>query len=237
MIRFPAPLVPATLLRRYKRFLADVQLADGTELTAHIANPGSMMGLATPGTRVLLSRSADPKRKLGHSWELAEVDFGAGPELVGVSTALPNRLVGQALAAGLIAPCAGYPAIRREVDYGERSRVDFHLDCPARGPCYLEVKNVHLMRETGLAEFPDCVTARGARHMRELAAMVAAGNRAVVVFVIQIGSARAFRIAADIDPAYAAAFAAARDGGVEALAYGCRIGLDGIALGQPVPVT
>ena len=235
-MRFPAPLVPATLLRRYKRFLADVRLPDGEEITAHVANPGSMIGLAAPGARVWLSRSDNPKRKLPWSWELVEVDFGGGPELVGVNTAHPNGLVAEALAASVIPELAGYASTRREVKYGRSSRVDVLLEDPARPPCYVEIKNVHLMRRPGLAEFPDAVTARGAKHLDELATMVAAGCRAVMLFLIQIGSAERFALAADVDPTYARAFARARAAGVEAIAYRCLITADGIDCARAVPI-
>jgi sugar fermentation stimulation protein A len=235
-MRFASSLIPATLLRRYKRFLADVVLPSGEEITAHVGNPGAMTGIATPGARVWLSKSDDPKRKLPYAWELVEADFGAGPELVGVNTAHPNRLVHEALAAAGIPECAGYASVRREFRYGKSSRVDFYLHCPQRGACYVEVKNVHMMRQAGLAEFPDCVTARGARHMHELADMVADGARAVVLFLIQIGSAERFAPARDIDPGYASALEAARDRGVEALAYTCKVSLDGIEVGRLVPI-
>ncbi|MCC7346268.1 MAG: DNA/RNA nuclease SfsA [Variibacter sp.] len=235
-MQFPAPLVPATLIRRYKRFLADVVLPSGEETTVHVANPGALMGLMTPGARVWLLKSDSAKRKLAYSWELVEADFGAGTELVGVNTGMPNRLVRAALGAGAIAACAGYASMRPEVRYGERSRVDFLLEDPQRGRCYVEVKNVHLMRTAGLAEFPDCVTARGARHMDELAATVAAGHRAVVLFVIQIGSAAQFSPARDIDPGYAAALGRARAAGVETIAYRCAVSTTGIELVGPVPV-
>jgi sugar fermentation stimulation protein A len=235
-MRFAAPLIPATLIRRYKRFLADVRLATGEELTVHVANPGAMTGLAAPGARVWLSKSDNPKRKLAHSWELVEVDFGGGAELVGVNTAHPNALVAEALAAGLIPELAGYGSARREVKYGRNSRVDVLLEHAGRPPCYVEIKNVHLMRARGLAEFPDAVTARGAKHLDELAAMVAAGHRAVMLFLIQIGSAERFGLAADIDPTYARAFERARAAGVEAIAYRCAIAADGISLAQPVTI-
>jgi sugar fermentation stimulation protein A len=235
-MRFASPLIPATLVRRYKRFLADVVLPSGEEITAHVANPGAMTGIAAPGAPVWLSRSDDPKRKLPYAWELVETDFGAGPELVGVNTALPNRLIAEAIAAAGIPECAGYPLVKREFRYGKGSRVDFYLECPQRGRCYVEVKNVHMMRQPGLAEFPDCVTARGARHMAELADMVAEGARAVLIFLIQIGSATRFAPARDIDPAYAAAFERARAAGVEAVAYRCRITLDGIEVAGRVPI-
>jgi sugar fermentation stimulation protein A len=235
-MRFASPLIPATLVRRYKRFLADVVLPSGEEITAHVANPGAMTGIAAPGAPVWLSKSDDPKRKLPYAWELVETDFGAGPELVGVNTALPNRLIAEAIAAAGIPECAGYPLVKREFRYGKGSRVDFYLECPQRGRCYVEVKNVHMMRQPGLAEFPDCVTARGARHMAELADMVAEGARAVLIFLIQIGSATRFAPARDIDPAYAAAFERARAAGVEAVAYRCRITLDGIEVAERVPI-
>jgi sugar fermentation stimulation protein A len=235
-MRFATPLVPATLLRRYKRFLADVVLPGGEEVTVHVANPGAMTGLAAPGARVWLSKSDNPKRKLPWSWELVEVDFGGGRELVGVNTAHPNGIAAEALAAGLIPELAGYATLRREVRYGKNSRVDVLLEDPARPPCYVEIKNVHLMRRQGLAEFPDAVTARGAKHLDELAAMVAAGNRAVMLFLIQIGSAARFALAADIDPTYAAAFARARAAGVEAIAWRCAITAHAIDCACTVPI-
>src|SRR5262249_51723175 len=170
-MRFPAPLLPATLVKRYKRFLADVVLPTGETVTVHCANPGSMIGLAAPGARVWLSKSANPKRKLAHSWELIEVDFGTGAELVGINTAHPNALAVEAIAAGAVPELAGYAGLRREVKYGRNSRVDILLEHPQRPPCYVEIKNVHLMRRAGLAEFPDAVTKRGAKHLGELADM------------------------------------------------------------------
>ena len=235
-MRFPAPLIPATLIKRYKRFLADVMLATGKTITVHVANPGSMIGLATPGSRVWLSKSDNPNRKLSHSWELIEADLGAGPELVGVNTAHPNPLVGAALAAGLIPELAGYDSIRREVKYGKNSRVDFLLESAKRPPCYVEIKNVHLMRQPGLAEFPDAKTERGAKHLEELGDAVEAGNRATMLYLIQIGSAGRFSLAHDIDPKYGAAFDRARSRGVEAFARRCRIDRDGIEVATPVAI-
>src|SRR3979490_315952 len=235
-MRFPPGCIPATLVRRYKRFLADVTLPSGATVTAHVANPGAMTGLAAPGSKVWLSQPDSHKPKLTWSWELVEVDFGGGAELVGVNTAHPNALAAEALAAGLIPALAGYAAARREVRYGRNSRVDFLLEDPARPACYVEVKNVHLMRRQGHAEFPDAVTGRGAKHLDELAAMVAAGHRAVMLYLIQIGSAERFGLAADIDPAYAHAFARARVAGVEALAYRCAITTDGIAFARAVEI-
>jgi sugar fermentation stimulation protein A len=235
-MKFAVELIPATLLRRYKRFLADVELTDGSVITAHVANPGAMIGLQATGARVWLSKSPSTTRKLPYSWELIEADFGGGSELVGVNTMHPNAIVAEALAAQAIPELAGYASIRREVKYGAASRVDFLLEDPARPPCYVEVKNVHMMRRLGLAEFPDSVTARGARHLEELATVAAAGARAVMLFVIQIGSSTAFALARDIDPAYGRAFDTARAAGVEAIAYTCAISHDGLILAGPVPI-
>jgi sugar fermentation stimulation protein A len=236
-MRFAAPLIPATLIKRYKRFLADVTLPDGSAITAHVANPGAMTGLATPGARVWLSKSDKAGRKLPHSWELVEADFGRGLELVGVNTAHPNPLVGAALAAGAIPELAGYDAIRREVKYGRNSRVDFLLESAGRPACYVEIKNVHLMRQPGLAEFPDAKTERGAKHLDELGDMVALGHRAVMLYLIQIGTAERFTLARDIDPKYGAALDRARSRGVEAMAWKCLIAMDGIEIAEPVLMT
>jgi sugar fermentation stimulation protein A len=175
-------------------------------------------------------------RKLPYSWELVEVDLGSGAELVGVNTAHPNLLAREAIDSGLIPELRDYATVRREVKYGRNSRVDFLLEHASRPPCYVEVKNVHLMRRPRLAEFPDCVTARGARHLEELAAMVSQGARAVMLFVIQIPSAARFTLARDIDRAYAEAFARARAGGVEAIAWCCRVDRAGIDIATPVPM-
>ena len=229
-------MIPATLRRRYKRFLADVVLPDGAEVTVHIANPGAMTGLAVPGMRVWLSKSSNPARKLAYSWELVEADFGGGHELAGVNTAHPNALAAEAIAAGAIAELAGYASLRREVRYGRNSRVDVLLEGPARSPCYVEIKNVHLMRRAGLAEFPDAATKRGAKHLDELGDMVEAGARAVMLYLIQIGSAQRFALARDIDPVYGRAFDRARSRGVEALAYRCAITTGGLSVADAVPV-
>jgi sugar fermentation stimulation protein A len=235
-MRFASPLIPATLIRRYKRFLADVTLASGEKITVHVANPGAMTGLAAAGSRVWLSKSASVTRKLPFSWELVEVDFGSGSELIGVNTGHPNLLVAEALAAKAIPDLVGYGSVRREVKYGANSRVDFLLEQPGEPPCYVEIKNVHLMRRPGLAEFPDCVTARGAKHLEELGAMVEAGARALMLFVIQIGSATRFSLARDIDPGYGAAFERAHKRGVTTIAWKCAISQDGIEVVKQVPI-
>jgi sugar fermentation stimulation protein A len=205
-------------------------------VTAHCANPGSMIGLAAPGAPVWLSRSHNPKRKLSHSWELVEVDLGSGAELVGINTTNPNALAAEAIAAGLIPELTGYRSIRREVKYGKNSRVDFLLEEPGRPPCYLEIKNVHLMRRKRLAEFPDAVTKRGAKHLEALAAMAAAGARAVVLFLVQIASAERFALARDIDPTYGMQFDRARAQGVEALARRCRLSRDAIEVAEAIAI-
>jgi sugar fermentation stimulation protein A len=235
-MRFGSALIPATLARRYKRFLADVVLESGEMLTVHVANPGAMTGLDRPFSRVWLSDSQNPMRKLSHTWELVEADLGSGLELVGVNTVAPNVLVADVIETGLIPQLRDYASIRREVKYGSNSRVDFLLERPGRPPCYLEVKNVHLMRKPRLAEFPDSVTARGTKHLDELAAVAATGARAVLLYVIQIPSADRFAVARDIDPAYAAAFDRARVSGVEALAWRCAVTVEGIEIAAPVPI-
>ena len=236
LMRFPSQLVEGRLIKRYKRFLSDVELLSGETVTAHCANPGSMLGLAAPGSRVWLSRSDNPKRKLAFSWELIEVDLGRGPALVGINTSSPNGAVAAAVEAGLIPELAGYASLRREVRYGANSRIDILLEDDARAPCYVEIKNVHLMRSAGLAEFPDSVTARGAKHLGELSDMVAAGARAVMVYFVQRGDADAFALAGDIDPAYAAAFQAALASGVEALAISSSVSLEGLGPPRPIPL-
>jgi len=229
-MHFSQPLVPGTLLRRYKRFLADVRLEDGREVVAHCANPGAMLGIAAPGLPVWLLPADGPKRALAWSWALVEAEGG----LIGVNTGAPNTLVAEALAAGRIPELGGYPSRRREVRYGEASRIDLLLEAPGRPACYVEVKNVHLKRQ-GWAEFPDCVTIRGAKHMGELARMVQAGFRAVVLYVIQRTDCARFRVAGDLDPGYHRALEAARQAGVEVLCYSCDITLEGVDIAAPIP--
>jgi sugar fermentation stimulation protein A len=235
-MRFGTPLIPAMLVRRYKRFLADVMFDSGEMTTAHVANPGAMTGLDRPYSRVWLSDSENPLRTLRYTWELVEVDLGSGPEPVGINTSEPNMLVAEALQTGLVPELRDYSSIRREVKYGASSRADFVLEDGKRPACYLEVKSVTLMRKPRRAEFPDCVTARGAKHLDELAAMAERGARAVLLFVIQISSAERFTVARDIDPEYAAAFDRARAKGVEVLAWRCKVSAEGIEMVAPVTV-
>jgi len=235
-MKFGSPLIPAMLVRRYKRFLADVIFDTGEMTTVHVPNPGAMTGLDKPYSRVWLSDSQNPMRSLRYTWELIEADCGSGSEIVGVNTVQPNLLVAEALQTGLIPQLRDYPTIRREVKYGTNSRADFVLEAPQRPRCYLEVKNVHLMRTPRLAEFPDSVTVRGTKHLEDLATMVGQGARAVLLFVIQIASAERFTVAGNIDPTYAAGFARARSRGVEILAWRCKVTVEGIDIVAPVPV-
>lgn len=231
-MRFATPLVTGRLVQRYKRFLSDVDLdADGGRITAHCANPGSMLGLALAGSRVWLSKSDDPKRKLAHSWEIVEAD-GA---LVGINTAHPNGLVEEAIRAGVVPELAGAATLRREVKYGRNSRIDLLMEAEDGRRTYVEVKNVHLLRRSGLAEFPDSVTTRGAKHLEELGDQVAEGHRAVMVYLVQRPDADRFAFAGDLDPGYARAFDRAAARGVEAVAYACRVTPEEIAVERRIP--
>ncbi|MCJ2055434.1 DNA/RNA nuclease SfsA [Methylobacterium sp. J-048] len=231
---FAAPLTPGRLVQRYKRFLADIETDDGL-VTVHCPNPGAMLGLNLPGRPVLLSRSSNPARKLPLTWELVEADLPGGPQWVGINTMRPNALVAEAFRAGLIADLAGHDLFKPEVRYAQASRVDFLASGAATGPCHVEVKNCHLMRQAGLAEFPDCVAARSARHMRDLAQVVAEGGRALVIIVVQM-HAEAFDVARDIDPAFDRAFREARAAGVAVRAYRCTVSPAGVALTHEIPV-
>ncbi len=229
-MRFNSPLERAVLIRRYKRFLADVILADGTETTVHVPNSGSMLTLDAPGLPVWLSRSADPKRKLALTLEMVELPTG----LVGVNTLRPNRLAEEAIGEGVIPALTGYDRIRREVRYDVDSRIDLLLEAEGRPSAFVEVKNVTLSRVPGLLEFPDCVTARGAKHLGALERVVAAGGRAVMLFVAQRNDGDRFATADDLDPAYGAALRRARAAGVEVLVWACRLTPDEARLERPL---
>lgn len=230
-MRFQEPLIHARLIRRYKRFLADVVLPSGEETTVHCPNPGTMIGLDKEGSTIWLSRSSNPKRKLPLTFEMIEVDGG----LVGINTMHPNRLVQEAIEVGVIAELTGYQRIRREVAYDDGCRIDLLLEGEGKPPCYVEVKNVHLKRQKQ-AEFPDCVTKRGAKHLGALHRQVASGARAVTAYVVQRTDCSAFSLADDIDPGYADAFTRAREGGVEMLCYRCDISVDEIKLTSALPI-
>lgn len=230
-MRFPSLLHRGRLVSRYKRFFADVDLDAGGVVTAHCPNPGAMLGLNNPGQVAWVSAAASEHRKLAWTLELVEAD-GAP---VGVNTHRPNALVAEALAEGALPELAGYASVRREVKYGEASRIDFLLEAPDRPRCWLEVKNCHFRREGTLAEFPDCVAARSAKHLRELAAQVHAGDRAVQLFIIQRTDCDAFDTAGDIDPAYHRGLREAADAGVEVLAYACDVTTDGVRIARSLP--
>lgn len=235
-MRLPVPLIRGTLIQRYKRFLADVRLDDGRLVTATCPNTGSMIGLTAPGSAVWLSESDSPTRKYRHTWELVEADLGKGPTLVGINTGHPNKLVAEAIGVRRVKLLTGYPGLRREVKYGKNSRIDLLLECARKGLCYVEIKNVHLSRRHGLAEFPDSVTERGVKHLREMSDMVRAGHRAVMVFLIQRGDAKRLAFARDIDPSYGAAFDQAAAAGVEAIALRCKMSVEEIVVDKPVPI-
>lgn len=227
-MRFSTPLVAGRLLRRYKRFLADVVIeATGEEVVAHCANSGSMLSLARPDARIWLQKSDDPKRKLAWSWILEETPAG---DCVCIDTSRPNAIVAEAIALGRIPALAGFATLRREVKYGKNSRIDILLEDPAKGLCWVEVKNTTLSRVPGLAEFPDAVTTRGAKHLDELSARVAMGDRAVMVYLVNRPDCDRFALAADVDPAYARAFHAARTAGVEAIALRCSVSPDEVII-------
>lgn len=232
-MRFQTELVPATLIRRYKRFLADCRLEDGREVTAHCANPGSMMGLAEPGTRIWLEPNDDPRKKLKFGWRL--VDHGNG-HLTGVDTSVPNKALREALNRGGIAPLAAYTEVLPEQKYGKNSRIDFLLRGTGLPDAYVEVKSVTLSRHAGLAEFPDSVTARGAKHLDELAQVVGLGHRAIMFYLVQRTDCIRFTLASDIDPGYAATYAAASQAGVETLCYDTHISPEGVSVNAPVHV-
>lgn len=230
-MKFSDPLVRGRLLKRYKRFLSDVELANGEVVVAHCANPGAMIGLNEPGAEVWLSRCHNPARKLAYSWELVRV----GDHLVGINASLPNGIVAEAIQAGKIDELRGYHAIRREVRYGVNSRIDLLLEGPGKPTCYVEIKNVHLKRGAA-AEFPDCPTVRGAKHLRELTEMVAQGARAVMLYLVQRGDCDYFTVADDLDPAYGKGLRDAVQRGVEAVCYSCDVRLDSIELDDRLPV-
>lgn len=227
---FPAPLLSGKLIKRYKRFLADIALDDGRTVTAHCPNSGSMKGCALPGSPVLVSVCDNPARKLGFTWEMVLVDgFWAG-----INTSLTNRLVREGIETGRVAEVAGYETIRAEVPYGDHSRLDFMLSGTA-GRCYLEVKNVTLV-EGDRALFPDAVTERGQKHLRELMQIVATGDRGVIFYLVQRGDAVSVSPEERIDPEYGRLLRQAVAGGVEAIAYRAEVTPTGITLSRRLPV-
>ncbi len=230
-MEFATPLIPARLIRRYKRFLADVTLPDGREVVAHCPNPGSMTGLADAGMKIWLEPNTDPKKKLKYGWRLVDHENG---HFTGIDTSVPNKALKAALMDHAVAGLPPYDLVRPEVKYADSSRIDFLLSGQG-ADTYLEVKSVTLMRKTGLAEFPDSVTARGAKHLAALSQMVGEGHRAVMVYLVQRTDCAALKLAADIDAAYSRAFDAARKAGVQVLVLDCAIDPSGVTLRRRLP--
>lgn len=232
-MKYPSPLQRVTLIKRYKRFLADVILADGSQITVHTPNTGSMMGCSEPGGAIWIRDSGNSTRKYRYSWELSELASGV---LVGVNTSLPNQLVAEAIRSGVVESLNGYAQLRTEVPYGqERSRIDILLEDDNAKPCYVEVKNV-TARAGDHAIFPDAVTARGAKHLRELMQVVKEGGRGVIFFCVQREDVTAFRPAHEIDPLYAATLKQAIAAGVEAMAWRASLTPVEVVLRQPLPL-
>jgi len=231
-MRFQTPLIRGHLVRRWNRFLSEVTLDSGDTVRAHCPNPGAMLGLTAPGLPVWVEPNDDPGRKLGHGWRLAELPGG---HWAGIDTSVPNRVVGEALRARAVPELAAYGTVRPEVRYATRSRVDFLLSEPGLPYAYVEVKNVHLRRDGDWAEFPDCVTVRGARHLDDLAGMVAEGHRAVMLYLVQRTDCARLRLARDLDPAYGTAFDRAAAAGVETLAWDTAISPGGVSIRAPLP--
>ncbi len=231
-MKFKFPLLEGRLVERYKRFFVDIELLDGSMITAHCANTGSMAGLKEAGNRVWVEPAHNPKRKLQYDWRIVEV----GNTLVGIHTAIPNTIVAEALKIGKIPELAGYDHIRREVKYGQNSRVDFLLASEGEPPCYVEVKSITFSRTQGLAEFPDSPTERGTKHLCELQRMAEGGARAVMLYVIQRTDCTTFSIAKDVDPAYEFARTKARRSGLESLAYACMLTPKEISISTRIPI-
>lgn len=230
-MNYPAPLTEAILITRYKRFLADVTLSDGSQITLHCPNTGSMKNCLFPGKRVWFSTSDNPKRKYASTWELAEDDRG---NLIGINTGRANALAEEAIAAGAIIELSGYNSIRREVKYGsENSRIDLLLGSDTKPDCYIEVKSCTLL-EGDMGFFPDAVSARGQKHLRELMEMKAQGFRAVLLFVVQHQGIKSVAPADHIDAKYGELLRQALDAGVEVLAYGCTMNTQALKLENPL---
>ena len=232
-MNFADPLLRGTLIKRYKRFMADVVLESGETVTAHCPNTGAMLGVQETDSEVWLSPARNPDRKLKFTWELIRVDEG----LVGVNTAHPNQIVTEAIENNKIPEFSGYDTLRREVKYGKNSRIDVLLEMADGRNCYVEVKNVTMRRDLtkgAPVEFPDGITARGAKHLAELSDMVKEGHRAVMFYLLQRGDADSMAIARDIDPTYGEALDKARKSGVEVIAFNCKLTPKEINVAKPV---
>lgn len=230
-MKFDQPLIKGTLVRRYNRFLADVELESGEKITAHCANPGSMMGLSDPGNKVLLSTVNDPRRRFKHQLEIVY----AGRVAVGIHTGRPNSIVAEAITAGKVRELVGYATLRREIQTSAESRLDMVLGGNGMRPCYVEVKNVTLAQD-GIGYFPDAITERGTRHLGELVNLVREGNRAMVFFLAQRADVTVFRPADHIDPMFGEALRDALARGVEAVCYRAKVTTRGIEVEEAIPV-
>ncbi len=233
-MKFPDPLIRGRLIKRYKRFLTDVELEDGTVVVAHCANSGSMESVKEAGAEVWLSPARNPDRKLKFTWELIRI----GETLVGINTSLPNLIVSEAIETGKVKELSGYASLRREVKYGKNSRIDILLEDTHKPMCYVEVKNTTMRRDLdqGPVEFPDAVTSRGAKHLVELSDMVADGHRAVMFYLVQREDGDAFTVADDIDPTYAEELSKAMKAGVEVVCYACSLSPEEIKVTRQLPV-
>ena len=233
-MKFPDPLIRGKLIKRYKRFLTDVELEDGSIVVAHCANSGSMESIKEPGSEVWISPARKPDRKLKFTWELVRV----GETLVGINTSLPNMIVSEAIEDGLVSELTGYDSLRREVKYGKNSRIDIFLEAENKPSCYVEVKNTTMRRnlKDGPVEFPDAVTSRGTKHLVELSDMVAEGHRSVMFYLVQREDSDVFTVADDIDPTYAAALQDAIKAGVEVLCFGCTMTPDEIIMSRQLQI-
>jgi sugar fermentation stimulation protein A len=234
-MKFEPPLIQGKLVKRYKRFMADVELEDGSVVTAHCANSGSMLSVNEPGADVWISPATNPDRKLKFTWEMLRI----GEAMVGVNTNRPNKLVAEAILDGTITELSGYATLRHEVKYGKNSRIDLLLEDDARPTCYVEVKNVTMRRDLSPgapADFPDSVTTRGTKHLHELSDMVADGHRAAMMYLVQRDDAAGFEVASDIDPDYAAALTAAVKAGVEVICYDCKLDTHEITVNKPLAI-
>jgi len=235
-MKFVDPLIRGRLVSRYKRFLSDVELEDGKIVTAHCANPGSMLNLQQEGAEVWLSPARNTNRKLKYTWELIRID----ETLVGVNTSLPNKIVEDAICKGFVPELSGYGSLRREVKYGKNSRIDILLENGENPTCYVEIKSVTLNRpemgKKNLAEFPDSKTVRGTKHLHELMDQVTDGKRGVLFFLVQREDCDQFSVAGDIDPVYSATFDRAKITGVEMLCYGCSISPEAITMKQKLKI-
>lgn len=232
-MKFQTSLIKGKLIKRYKRFLADVMLEDGTIVTAHCPNSGSMLSVNESGAEVWISPANNPNRKLKYTWELIRIKRS----LIGINTQHPNMLVAEAILADRIPTLSGVKNLRREVKYGKNSRIDILLENPNGQMCYVEVKNVTMRRNYGKgtpAEFPDGITSRGAKHLSELSDMVMLGHRAVMFYLVQRNDTKNMMIARDIDAAYGDALDRARKLGVEVVAFNCKITPKAINIADPV---